>query len=960
MKVPKAQRDDVPNEIEIEVQAGTAMPATTSTRMKKASANHPGDYVEALRSSDLVGDNYSGNAYPYHYNQEDDDDDVLALRDSLEEADDTDDTKKEHKDAREETTPSHQNPKTTKCERQSAIDDISLTGDTAPTSANLMKQAMQPPATSNVGSAPSNAVSAKTAIPLPIQNLNALARNHLGDCGGLPMGMVADDELVKNMRVGVGIAGNVAGRAAKNAPGGREVIHGVKAGIAYAEETAQSAKKLISDTKQLAKDMDIKKFAASSASWSFEDDMFRLSDESGQSDDLSGSRSKSSSTKESFRYTESDETSYYSKHDDFDMETMQSSFVTENPSGIYTESIAPSAVEDLSFAPQSVISSRGRRTRNKPPKAPKRVVSHRFSPSEVGHRRLDHVCKDETVSSATAEVNICGDEDDNSEFTEVTYQSETNVDLQARRRNQEKNTVADDESVGTNANSSEYTEVTVPGDDNAGSSGIDKAEKWAPTTNDRADRAGSGPNPPPTITTADTKSPEQILADNTVDVVSVKVKWTDPPPEQAALIAAMLSTSIGRRSNACGTIKMMASNKKKAAALVRTRILVDALILAIDDGRQITGERDLHLEAQTRATIAISHLSEVKENRVLLAQHPGLIRALIDVIRNDKGEARVAACRSLVMMSKMQQNKVALVETDGFISLLADIMSGRYDQRDKRDRNDGVSVSFSSMNSDSKGESQSQSQSQGNSSKCGSMGKANSSSSRGSMTIRQCKDARYQEFLSLSRVNCCAAFSHLAKDCASSAILCKEKAFLDAILTLCSNPTSPMYKRCLEILCHLTRFSGNNEILASNGDVTKVLVTSGKTNGLDERLYALRSFQNISAVCTESRVILATDSILSLLVSAALEGATEEQEIALGTIFNLALEPGTLVNLTNTKNFTAVMINVVNSKETSPTSCHMARQILRLVAKWMNILADTDDSAHQNSVLKPTGWMLYS
>jgi hypothetical protein len=142
--------------------------------------------------------------------------------------------------------------------------------------------------------------------------------------------------------------------------------------------------------------------------------------------------------------------------------------------------------------------------------------------------------------------------------------------------------------------------------------------------------------------------------------------------------------------------------------------------------------------------------------------------------------------------------------------------------------------------------------------------------------------------------------------------------------------------------------------------VTKVLVTSGKTNGLDERLYALRSFQNISAVCTESRVILATDSILSLLVSAALEGATEEQEIALGTIFNLALEPGTLVNLTNTKNFTAVMINVVNSKETSPTSCHMARQILRLVAKWMNILADTDDSAHQNSVLKPTGWMLYS
>ena len=507
----------------------------------------------------------------------------------FEEADHTDIvTKQQHKEAREEITPSdsHQNLKMSKCERQSAIDEISLTRDTAPTSVSLMKRAKQPSATSNVGSTPKSAVSAQTGIPLPIRNLNTLARNHLGDCGGLPMGLVADDELVKNIRAGVGIAGNVAGRAAKNAPGGREVIHGVKAGIAYAEETAQSAKKLISDTRQLAQDMDIKKFAASSASWDFEDDMFRLSDESSQSEDLSGSRSKSSNTKESFRLTESDESSYYSKDDDFDMGTMQSSFVTENPSGIYTESIAPSAVEDLSFAPHSVISTRGRRTRNKPPKAPQRAVSNIFLPSEVQRRGPDHVRRDETVSSAIAEVNSFGDDDNNSEFTEVTYQSEPNVDLQARRGFQEKDTVADVDNVDKNDDSSEYTEVTVPDEGNGGgTSGIDKGEKRMAVTNECAERADSDPNVATTI--SHTKSPEHILADNTVDVVPVKVKWIDPPPEQAALIAAMLSTSIGRRSNACGTIKMMASNKKKAAALARTRILVDALILAINDGAKL-------------------------------------------------------------------------------------------------------------------------------------------------------------------------------------------------------------------------------------------------------------------------------------------------------------------------------------------------------------------------------------
>ena len=109
MKAPNARRD-VPNEIEIEIQAGTTMPATTSTITKKgASASHLVDDVEALGSSTLVGGNYNGDAVPGHY-QEDDDDDVLALRDSFEETDHTDIGTKQQKEAREETTPFHQNP----------------------------------------------------------------------------------------------------------------------------------------------------------------------------------------------------------------------------------------------------------------------------------------------------------------------------------------------------------------------------------------------------------------------------------------------------------------------------------------------------------------------------------------------------------------------------------------------------------------------------------------------------------------------------------------------------------------------------------------------------------------------------------------------------------------------------------------------------------------------------------
>ena len=930
MKVSKATHHEVPNEIEFQTPLGNT---------KKGSRSRPTstrDSVEAFRSSHSVGSSADrsirDNSDPYLHEEENDD--ALNFRDSLE-----DDSYRHDKERQEIATSFLQTPPT-KYERRSAVDDISLTEDTAPSSASCIQLATIGPLPKSRANA---VVSAKTSMSLPFQNFRAL------DCGGLPTSLEPNDELASNMRVGVG----VAGRAAKSTPGGKEVMHGVNAGIAYAEETAQSAQKLISDTQKLARDMDIHKFAAPSASYSF-------GDESGESEYGSGSNSYGT---KNFRYTECDETSYYSK-DDLGMETMQSSFVTENPSGIYTASVAPSTVIS-SVAPSIVTSSRAPlgSYRNKAPKTPKaknrvalpRSIARRTDqdaiPAKAQEQNPVVVSTGRNVQDALAsDGNHHDEEDDDSEYTEVTYLSDMNQEkVEGTNGHANDNNSSDcTEVVSTLNGNTTGTEnvknreqgllVTAPNDDVSKHDDTRIGDKVIPEPSER-----------PKIITTQAKSPEKILADNTVDIEPLKVDWIDPPPEQASLIAAVLSTSIGRRSNACGTIKMIASNKKKAAALARTRILLDALILAINDGSQTAEEKELFLEAQARATIAISHLSEVKENRVLLAQHPGLVKTLIDVIKIDKGEARVAACRSLVMMSKIQQNKTTIVKTDGLVALFADIMSGRYDKHTECGGKAGISSSFSSAHSNSNGGSRSQCQSRGNSSRSG------------SMTIRQCKSARYQEFLSLACVNCCAAFSHLAKDCASSAILCKDEAFISALLSLCSNTRTPMFKRCLELLAHLTRFSGNCEVLASNGAIVQVLVTSGKAKCLEERLCALRSFQNISAVCAESRMILAADSVLGPLVSAAFEGTKDEQEASLGTILNLALETGTLVSLTNTKNFTAVLIHIINSADASSTSCERARQILRLIANWMNTLADTGTgNAADNTIFKPTGWMLYT
>jgi hypothetical protein len=207
-------------------------------------------------------------------------------------------------------------------------------------------------------------------------------------------------------------------------------------------------------------------------------------------------------------------------------------------------------------------------------------------------------------------------------------------------------------------------------------------------------------------------------------------------------------------------------------------------------------------------------------------------------------------------------------------------------------------------------------------------------------------------------MNCCAAFSHLVKDCFASALLGKDDSFLDAIVALCSNSRSPMYAHCLEILCHLTRFPGNVDILASRASVIKILITSGKARTVKERLWALRSFQNL-AFDSVSRISLATDPVLDLLSTCAFQGTKEEQDAAMGAIMNIALEPGTIISLTNTKSLIAILVNITNNTEPSSKVCIMARRTLTLIGTWINTLAGEDgqEDTSQRLSLVPSGWV---
>jgi hypothetical protein len=77
--------------------------------------------------------------------------------------------------------------------------------------------------------------------------------------------------------------------------------------------------------------------------------------------------------------------------------------------------------------------------------------------------------------------------------------------------------------------------------------------------------------------------------------------------------------------------------------------------------------------------------------------------------------------------------------------------------------------------------------------------------------------------------------------------------------------------------------------MARNDVLVETLLKCGKSKVVADRVWALRSFQNMAAD-SSSKVILANSKILTLLSICAMR-KNEEQEAAVAAIYNLSTEP---------------------------------------------------------------------
>ena len=148
----------------------------------------------------------------------------------------------------------------------------------------------------------------------------------------------------------------------------------------------------------------------------------------------------------------------------------------------------------------------------------------------------------------------------------------------------------------------------------------------------------------------------------------------------------------------------------------------------------------------------------------------------------------------------------------------------------------------------------------------------------------------------------------------------------------------PMHTRCLEITCNLTRLPPNNEILAEHPSVVPVMLRLATAENEEDRVWALRMLQNISASKSGKQVLVSTFA-LELLSMSVLRTQAEEQKAAMAALFNLSTDPGCLMAIAGTRDVLSSLVLVSQDMNIMSDVRLMACDTLSTIGLWFQKLA---------------------
>jgi hypothetical protein len=174
---------------------------------------------------------------------------------------------------------------------------------------------------------------------------------------------------------------------------------------------------------------------------------------------------------------------------------------------------------------------------------------------------------------------------------------------------------------------------------------------------------------------ASCRDPDIVMNDHRVGVPDLPTRWLKPKKELKQLIVAAMGTSLARRSNACGALKILSRHKKNQLTLARTDGFLTAVTFAATQAIP-SDDQALAMDARTRAVASLRNVCLAKDNRLLILKHPGVLESLAYVVQADQSEGRVLATSSLALLAKTPCCREGLIQVEGLVDVLSGVMRG--------------------------------------------------------------------------------------------------------------------------------------------------------------------------------------------------------------------------------------------------------------------------------------------
>lgn len=198
------------------------------------------------------------------------------------------------------------------------------------------------------------------------------------------------------------------------------------------------------------------------------------------------------------------------------------------------------------------------------------------------------------------------------------------------------------------------------------------------------------------------------------------------------------------------------------------------------------------------------------------------------------------------------------------------------------------------------------------------------------------------------------------------AVLCKNEKLLNTLINVAQEFSTPLHVKCIEMICHLSRFRANSTHLSSNKDLQECLIACGNSSVKEDRIWTMRTIQNLTTE-GKSKVNLAISRLLSTIGASAMSKEIEEHRAAVAALLNISTEPGeislimffvalpyqiypvsnsllqirlcqqpvgAIVPLTNTKNVVATLVHLAHSSSNQETKI-MACETLGTIGLWL-------------------------